>query len=194
MQILVQSIIRYLVSSFTQTLDLSLVICFIVFLSFRTLVTRVLSVKITQLASLDLHSKDIDACVLLDSRENIVKRVLRILRIPIVPWLFPRKQTLMSLVGIWFMYFFFICFFLILRQILINAKHPLANATRRLRVITHTDHTCAHANLDLSETGIIVQVTVLVTKAFWFLLNSTTTFCLVGCLLMFILVTWQASF
>ena len=75
MQILVHSIIRYLVSSFTQTLDLSLVICFIVFFSFRTLVTIVPSVKITQLASLDLHSRDIDACVLLDSRENIVKKV-----------------------------------------------------------------------------------------------------------------------
>ena len=45
------------------------------FFSFRTLVTRVPSVKITQLASLDLHPWDIDVCVLLDSRENIVKRV-----------------------------------------------------------------------------------------------------------------------
>ena len=70
----------------------------------------------------------------------------------------------MSLVDILFMYFFN-CFFLILRQILINAKHPLANATRRLRVITHTDHTCAHANLDLSEMGIIVQVTVISHKS-----------------------------
>ena len=41
-----------------------------------------------------------------------------------------------------------------------NAKQPLVNATRRLRVITQTDHTCAHANLDLSEMGGIVQVTV----------------------------------
>ena len=56
--------------------------------------------------------------------------------------------------------FFFLCFLLILRQILINAKHSLANAIRRLRVITHADHTCAHANLDLSEMGMIVQVTV----------------------------------
>ena len=48
---------------------------FTVFLSFRTLVIRVPSAKITQLASLDLHSRDIDACVLLDTRENIVKRV-----------------------------------------------------------------------------------------------------------------------
>ena len=38
--------------------------------------TRVPSAKITQLASLDLHSKDIDACVLLDSRENFVKQVV----------------------------------------------------------------------------------------------------------------------
>ena len=37
--------------------------------------TRVLTAKITQLASLDLHSRDIDVSVLLDSKENIVKRV-----------------------------------------------------------------------------------------------------------------------
>ena len=36
---------------------------------------RVPSAKITQLASLDLHSRDIDACALLDSKENIVKTV-----------------------------------------------------------------------------------------------------------------------
>ena len=36
---------------------------------------RVPSAKITQLAWLDLHSRDIDARVLLDSRENFVKRV-----------------------------------------------------------------------------------------------------------------------
>ena len=45
------------------------------FFSLRTLVIRIPGAKITQLASLDLHSRDIDACVLLDSRENIVKRV-----------------------------------------------------------------------------------------------------------------------
>ena len=56
------------------------------------------------------------------------------------------------------MYFFCPSFFLILRRI--NVKQSLAYATRRLRVITHTDHTCAYANLDLSEMGIIVQVTV----------------------------------
>ena len=54
----VYSIIRYFVSPF-----------------FRTLVTGVPTAKITQLASLDLHSRDIDACVLLDSKENTVKRV-----------------------------------------------------------------------------------------------------------------------
>ena len=43
------------------------------FFSFRTLVTRIPTAKITQLVSLDLHSRDIDACVLLDSRENVVK-------------------------------------------------------------------------------------------------------------------------
>ena len=76
MQIFVYSIIRYLVSSFIQSLHLSFVISFcFIFFSFRTLVTRVPSAKITQLASLDLHPWDIDACVLLDSRENIVKRV-----------------------------------------------------------------------------------------------------------------------
>ena len=37
--------------------------------------TRVPAAKITQLASLDLHSRDIDACVLLELKENIVKRV-----------------------------------------------------------------------------------------------------------------------
>ena len=47
----------------------------LIFFFLRTLVTRVPSAKITQLASLDLHSKDIDACVLLDSRENFVKQV-----------------------------------------------------------------------------------------------------------------------
>ena len=61
--------------------------------------------------------------------------------------------------------FFSLCFSLILRQILINAKHSLANATRRLLVITETDHGCAHANLDLSEMGMIVQVTVISLKS-----------------------------
>ena len=37
--------------------------------------TRVPTAKIMQLASLDLRSRDIDACVLLDSRENSVKRI-----------------------------------------------------------------------------------------------------------------------
>ena len=37
--------------------------------------TRVPTAKIAQRASLDLHSTDIDACVRLDSKENIVKRV-----------------------------------------------------------------------------------------------------------------------
>ena len=45
------------------------------FFFFRTLVTRVPTAERTQLASLDLHSRDIDACVRLDSKENIVKRV-----------------------------------------------------------------------------------------------------------------------
>ena len=48
-----------------------------------------------------------------------------------------------------------------------NAKQPLANATRGLRVITHTDHTCAHANLDISEMGGIVQVPSTVLKDFF---------------------------
>ena len=74
MQILVHSIIRCLVSSFTHTLYLSLVISFHCFVSFRSLVTRITTAKLTQLASLDLHSRYIDACVLLDSREDIVKR------------------------------------------------------------------------------------------------------------------------
>ena len=70
-----------------------------------------------------------------------------------------------------------------------NAKHSLANTTRRLRVITHTDHTCAHVNLDLSKMGRIVQVQSTVSKAFRFVLTITMGFCLVGRLLMFILVT-----
>ena len=74
MQIFVYSIIRHLVSSFIQSLHLSFIISFF-FVAFRTLVTRVPSAKITQLVSLDLHSRDIDVCVLLDSRENIVKTV-----------------------------------------------------------------------------------------------------------------------
>ena len=57
---------------------------------------------------------------------------------------------LMTLIDI---YTIFFCFLIILRQILMNAKEPLANATRRLRVITHMDHMCAHASLDLSERG-----------------------------------------
>ena len=65
---------------------------------------------------------------------------------------------LISVVDIYSCIFFCPSFFLILRQI--NVKQSLAYATRRLRVITHTDHTCAYANLDLSEMGIIVQVTV----------------------------------
>ena len=69
------------------------------------------------------------------------------------------SKMLISLVDILFVYFF-PCFSLILRQILINAKHLLENATKRLRVITHTDHTCVYANLDISEMAIIVQVTV----------------------------------
>ena len=47
----------------------------IIFFSSRTLVTRIPTAKITQLASLDSLSRDINACVLLDSRENVVKRV-----------------------------------------------------------------------------------------------------------------------
>ena len=72
-QIFVHSILCYLASSFIQSsifLSLSRF-----FFSYRTLVTRVPTVKITQLVSLDLHSRDISACVLLDSRENVVKRV-----------------------------------------------------------------------------------------------------------------------
>ena len=48
---------------------------------------------------------------------------------------------------------------------LMNARQPPANVTMRLRVITHADHTCAHANLDISEMGGIVQVPSIVLKA-----------------------------
>ena len=64
---------------------------------------------------------------------------------------------LISVVDIYSCNFFCTSFFLILRQI--NVKHSFTNVTRRLRVITHTDHTCAYANLDLSEMDLIVQVT-----------------------------------
>ena len=77
MQIFVHSIIRYLVSSFTQTLDLSQLYHFsIFFFSFRVLVIRIPSAKITQLACLDLRSRDIDACAPLHSRENVVDKVI----------------------------------------------------------------------------------------------------------------------
>ena len=76
-----------------------------------------------------------------------------------------------------------------------NAKQSLANATRRLRAITHADHLCAPVNLDLSEMDRIVQVKSTVSKAFRFVLTSIMSFCLVDCLsLLFVLVTWQAMF
>ena len=76
-----------------------------------------------------------------------------------------------------------------------NAARALANATRRLRVIIHTDHMCVHVNLDLSEMDRIVQVQSTVRRAFRFELTSITSFSMVGSLLMlFILVMWQAMF
>ena len=75
MQILVHSIIRYLISSFIQSLHLSFLISLFCFF-FRTLVTRVPSAKITQVASLDFRSRDIDACVPLHSRENFLEKVI----------------------------------------------------------------------------------------------------------------------
>ena len=44
----------------------------LIFFSFRTLVTRVPTSKITQLISLDSHSRDIDSCVHLDLREEVL--------------------------------------------------------------------------------------------------------------------------
>ena len=71
---------------------------------------------------------------------------------------------LISVIDIYSCIFFFgPSFSLILRQI--NVRHSLANVTRRLRVITQTDHTCAYANLDLSEMGKIVQVTFIGLKS-----------------------------
>ena len=64
------SIISYLLFGIYTSIFLS---SFKFFFSFRTLVARVPTAKITQLVSLDLHSRDIDACVLPDSRENVVK-------------------------------------------------------------------------------------------------------------------------
>ena len=49
-------------------------ILFYVF-SLRTLVIRIPTAKATQLASLDSQPRDINAYVLLVSRENVVKRV-----------------------------------------------------------------------------------------------------------------------
>ena len=93
----------------------------------------------------------------------------------------------------WYFIQFFL--FLILRQILMNAKQTLTNATKRLRVITHTHHICIHVNLDLSEMNRIVQVQSTVSKAFRFMLTSIMSFCLDDCLsMLFILVTWQAMF
>ena len=40
----------------------------------------------------------------------------------------------------------------------VNPPPPLANTTRTLGVIAHTDHTCAHANLDILEMERIVHV------------------------------------
>ena len=118
---------------------------------------------------------------------------LRFLPIAEFLWLFARNQN--AYVSSWYyIFYFFPSFFLILRQILINAKYSLANATWRLRVITHTDHTCAYANLGLSEMGILYRQPSIVSKAFRFLLNSTMRVCLFVSLLMFVLVTWQAMF
>ena len=63
-----------------------------------------------------------------------------------------------------------------------NAKQTLTNATKRLRVITHTDHICAHVNLDSSEMDRIVQVQSTVSKAFRFMLASIMSFSLDDCL------------
>ena len=84
---------------------------------------------------------------------------------------------LMTLVDILFVFF---CFFLILRQMLMNVSQPPANVTMRLCVITHADHTCAHANLDISEMSGIVQVPSIVLKASRLLLISILCFCLAG--------------
>ena len=74
MQILVHSVIQYFVSSsFKLSIFLSYFIAFFFF--FRTLVTSVPSAEVTQLASLDLRSRDIDACAPLHSRENFVEKV-----------------------------------------------------------------------------------------------------------------------
>ena len=74
MQIIVHLIILCLVSSFTQILDLPRIYHFSIFSSFRTRVTRISSAKITQVANLDLRSRDIDACAPLHSRENFVEK------------------------------------------------------------------------------------------------------------------------
>ena len=76
-----------------------------------------------------------------------------------------------------------------------NAKQTLTNATKGLRVITHTDHISAYVNLDLLEMDRIVQVQLTVSKAFRFMLTSIMSFRLDDCLsLLFILVTLQAMF
>ena len=86
-------------------------------------------------------------------------------------WLSVRNRN--AYVFSWyFIHFSFFFLFLILRQILMNAKQTLRNAMLRLYVTTHMDLTCAHVNLDLSEMARIVQVQSTVSKAFRFMLTS----------------------
>ena len=54
-----------------------------------------------------------------------------------------------------------------------------------LFVRTPTDHTFAHANLDILEMDATVQVKLMISKAFIFVLTITMSFCLLSLLLLF---------
>ena len=54
-----------------------------------------------------------------------------------------------------------------------------------LFVRTRTDHTFAHANLDILEMDATVQVKLMISKAFIFVLTITMSFCLLSLLLLF---------
>ena len=54
-----------------------------------------------------------------------------------------------------------------------------------LLVTTHTDHTFAHANLDILEMDAIVQVQSIILEAFRFVLTIMMNFCLLLLLLLF---------
>ena len=75
-------------------------------------------------------------------------------------------------------FFILFSFFLFFWQILTNAKHTPTNVTSMLLVTTRTDHTFAHANLDILEMDTTVQVQSIISEAFIFVLTIIRNFCL----------------